>query len=82
MVGRHRDCVLLDGLHHACRHVMRTMCTAMACLTCKRCMYRMWGPSMHGHAQMASEGALRMELNRPPWALDSPPKQLGFGMYW
>lgn len=32
--------------------------------------------------QMATQGAQRFELNRPPWALESQPTQLGFGMYW
>ena len=32
--------------------------------------------------QAAAEGAVRFELNRPPWALESNPTRLGFGMYW
>ena len=30
----------------------------------------------------AAEGTIRFELNRPPWALETNPKRLGFGMYW
>lgn len=30
----------------------------------------------------AAEGTRRFELNRPPWALESNPTRLGFGIYW
>ena len=30
----------------------------------------------------AAEGTIRFELNRPPWALETNPTRLGFGMYW
>ncbi|KAK9827368.1 hypothetical protein WJX81_002139 [Elliptochloris bilobata] len=39
-------------------------------------------PDRRGLLQMATDGAQRFELNRPPWAIESQPTQLGFGMYW
>jgi hypothetical protein len=39
-------------------------------------------PDRRGLLQRAAEGTIRFELNRPPWALETTPKQLGFGMYW
>ena len=31
--------------------------------------------------QSSAEGCVRFELNRPPWALESAPRRLGFGIY-
>lgn len=31
--------------------------------------------------QESAEGCVRFELNRPPWALESAPRRLGFGIY-
>ena len=32
--------------------------------------------------QMASEGCSRFMLNKPPWAIESDPVQIGLGFYW
>ena len=32
--------------------------------------------------QMSSEGTRRFLLNKPPWALETEPVQLGLGFYW
>ncbi|KAK9815837.1 hypothetical protein WJX72_010551 [[Myrmecia] bisecta] len=32
--------------------------------------------------ELSAEGTMRFELNRPPWALEDDPTQLGMGFYW
>ena len=31
--------------------------------------------------QASADGCARYEINRPPWALESAPRRLGFGIY-
>eukprot|EP00850_Spirogloea_muscicola_P023939 SM000409S15240 [mRNA] locus=s409:30605:33042:- [translate_table: standard] len=32
--------------------------------------------------ERSAEGAINFVMNRPPWMIETPPRHLGFGLYW